>query len=51
MGGKAIIEADKVFKSAPAMQRTIVMGSHETYFKELDTDRQNGCIGQSTSLQ
>ncbi len=44
MGGRAIMEADKVFKSAPAMQKSIVMGSHETYFKELDTDRLSGCI-------
>lgn len=44
MGGKAIPEAVDVFSSAPAMKRNIVMGSHSTKFKELDLDREKGCI-------
>jgi dihydroxy-acid dehydratase len=44
MGGKAIHEAFNFFKSAPAMKRSLVMGSQNTMYKELDTDRQNGCI-------
>jgi dihydroxy-acid dehydratase len=44
MGGKAIHEAFNFFKSAPAMKRSLVMGSQNIMFKELDTDRQNGCI-------
>ena len=43
-GGKAIPEAFDVFSSAPAMGRNLVMGSHSTKYKELDTDRENGCI-------
>ena len=44
MGGKAIPEAFDIFSSAPAMERNLVMGSHNTSYKELDTDRENGCI-------
>jgi dihydroxy-acid dehydratase len=44
MGGKAIPEAFNFFKSAPAMKRSLVIGSQNTMYKELDTDRQNGCI-------
>lgn len=44
MGGKATSEAVDVFSSAPSMQRNLVMGSHSTKYKELDTDRKNGCI-------
>jgi dihydroxy-acid dehydratase len=44
VGGKAIQEAFNFFKSAPAMKRSLVMGSQNTMYKELDTDRQNGCI-------
>ena len=44
MSGKAIPEAFEVFKSAPAMVKNMVMGSQTTYFKELDVDRENGCI-------
>ena len=43
-GGKAIPEAFEIFSSAPAMGRNLVMGSQSTKFKELDTDRENGCI-------
>ena len=32
------------------MERNIVMGSHETYYKDLDTDRESGCIRSVTTL-
>jgi dihydroxy-acid dehydratase len=44
VGGKAIPEAVDVFSSAPSMERNLVMGSHSTKYKELDTNRENGCI-------
>ena len=34
----------KKYKSAPAHRFSIRMGSQETYYKELDTDRAAGCI-------
>lgn len=37
-------EAIKKYKSAPGGVRTTVMGSQESYYKELDLDRENGCI-------
>ena len=37
-------EALKLYRSAPAGRFSTRMGSQETYYKELDTDRQNGCI-------
>lgn len=37
-------EATKIFKSAPAGKFNLVMGSQESYYKELDTDRADGCI-------
>lgn len=37
-------EAVKKYKSAPAHRFSIRMGSQETYYKELDTDRVGGCI-------
>ena len=37
-------EAIKKYKSASAQRFSIQMGSQETYYKELDTDRINGCI-------
>ncbi len=37
-------EANKKFKSAPAGKFNLVMGSQESYYKELDTDRSEGCI-------
>ena len=43
-GGKAKPEAADYFKSGPAMQRSITMGSHSVAYKELDTDREKGCI-------
>ena len=37
-------EAEKLYKSAPANRFNLVMGSQETYYPSLDTDRSNGCI-------
>ena len=36
-------EAVKIYKSAPGCVRSIVMGSQDLKFKELDKDRENGC--------
>ena len=44
MGGSVSEVAVKKYKSAPAGRRNLVMGSQETYYKELDTDREKGCI-------
>jgi len=43
-GGKAKPVASDYFKSGPAMQRSLTMGSHNTAYKELDSDREKGCI-------
>jgi dihydroxy-acid dehydratase len=32
------------YKSAPGGGRNLIMGSQEKYYKELDTDREHGCI-------
>ncbi len=32
------------YKSAPSMEKNLVMGSQATVFKELDEDREKGCI-------
>src|SRR5512133_3760222 len=42
-GGMAKPLAYDYYKSGPAMKRSIKMGSHSTAYKELDTDRENGC--------
>jgi dihydroxy-acid dehydratase len=44
IGEKTIPAAFESFKSAPSMQRNLVMGSHSGSYKDLDTDRENGCI-------
>jgi dihydroxy-acid dehydratase len=44
VGGKAIPEATEIFGSAPGMTKNLVMGSQNAKYKELDTDRLNGCI-------
>jgi dihydroxy-acid dehydratase len=41
---KAIDEAYDLFRSAPSMSKTLEMGSHNTLYQSLDTDRENGCI-------
>ncbi|MCD7931789.1 MAG: dihydroxy-acid dehydratase [Tannerellaceae bacterium] len=37
-------EAIRIYKSAPANHFNLVLGSQESYYKELDTDREKGCI-------
>ena len=37
-------EALQLYRSAPAGRFSTQLGSQETYYKELDTDRENGCI-------
>jgi len=44
LGGKAQPVAFDYFKSAPSMERSLIMGSHNSIYKDLDTDRENGCI-------
>jgi dihydroxy-acid dehydratase len=44
MGGKADAEAFDTYKSAPGMKRNIVLGSQDSMYKDLDTDRKAGCI-------
>ena len=36
--------AKALYQSAPAGVRNLTMGSQNTFYPELDTDRQNGCI-------
>jgi dihydroxy-acid dehydratase len=43
-GTKAKQFAFDTYKSAPSMEKNFVMGSHDTLFKELDEDREKGCI-------
>jgi dihydroxy-acid dehydratase len=43
-GGKAQPVAFETFRSAPSMMKNLKMGSHNTMYKDLDTDRENGCI-------
>jgi dihydroxy-acid dehydratase len=43
-GSKPKTEAFDIYKSAPSMKKNLKMGSHNTMYKELDTDRENGCI-------
>lgn len=44
MTSTVVEDAFRRYKSAPGGGRNLVMGSQENYFKELDTDRANGCI-------
>jgi dihydroxy-acid dehydratase len=37
-------EVKKFYTSAPGRKKCLVMGGQENYFKELDTDRAEGCI-------
>jgi dihydroxy-acid dehydratase len=41
---KALDEVSLFFRSAPSLTRNLVMGSHDGYYRELDTDREKGCI-------
>ncbi|MBR3859294.1 MAG: dihydroxy-acid dehydratase [Bacteroidaceae bacterium] len=38
------LNSQLIYSSAPARKFSNVMGSQETYYKELDTDRTEGCI-------
>ena len=38
------LDAQHIYTSAPARKFSNVMGSQESYYKELDTDRAEGCI-------
>ncbi len=38
------LDAHRIYTSAPARKFSNVMGSQESYYKELDTDRAEGCI-------
>ena len=44
LGGNAQPDAFDVFKSAPSMEKNLIMGSQNTMHKDLDTDREKGCI-------
>ena len=44
IGSKAKPEAYEFFRSSPSMRKSLEMGSHNTMYKELDTDRERGCI-------
>jgi dihydroxy-acid dehydratase len=44
MNDKVSEEALRKYKSAPGGGRNLVLGSQDTYYKELDTDREKGCI-------
>jgi dihydroxy-acid dehydratase len=43
-GSKVQPAALDIYKSAPSMAINLKMGSHSTMYKELDTDREKGCI-------
>jgi len=43
-GGKALPAAFKMYRSAPSMIINLKMGSHNSEYKELDADREKGCI-------
>jgi dihydroxy-acid dehydratase len=44
LSGKTLPVAYEIFRSAPSMEKNLLMGSHNTLYKELDSDRKNGCI-------
>ena len=44
LGSKVLPLTSDFFRSAPAMVKSLVMGSQNNLYKELDTDRENGCI-------
>ena len=43
-GGHPLQDAVELYTSAPAGRFSIQMGSQSTYYKELDLDREKGCI-------
>jgi dihydroxy-acid dehydratase len=44
MGGTAREVAFNTYRSGPSLVRNIKMGSQDTMYRELDTDRESGCI-------
>ena len=42
-------DVKKFFSAAPGGKKCLVMGGQENYFKELDTDRKDGCIRDKAS--
>ena len=44
LGSKVLPLTSDFFRSAPGMEKSQVMGSQNNLYKELDTDRENGCI-------
>ncbi|TAL76682.1 MAG: dihydroxy-acid dehydratase [Bacteroidetes bacterium] len=44
LGVKAKPDAFDIFRSAPSMKKNLKMGSHNTHYKDLDIDREKGCI-------
>jgi dihydroxy-acid dehydratase len=44
LGGKAIPESFELFRSAPSMKKSLLMGSQNTMYDQPDTDRENGCV-------
>ncbi|WP_346860064.1 dihydroxy-acid dehydratase [uncultured Draconibacterium sp.] len=44
MSSTSTEDANTRYKSAPGGGRNLVMGSQTSYYKELDTDREKGCI-------
>ncbi len=41
---KAAPNVSDFYKSAPGMKKNLIMGSQNNFYKELDTDREKGCI-------
>jgi dihydroxy-acid dehydratase len=37
-------EAYELYRSSPSMKKSLLLGTNDTYYKELDLDRDNGCI-------
>ena len=44
MNNTVLEDVIQLYKSAPGGKRNLVLGSQESYYKELDTDRNGGCI-------
>ncbi len=44
VGGKALSEAEELYKSAPGGFVNLVLGSQKAIYEEVDLDRQDGCI-------
>lgn len=44
MGKSVKPSAIELYKSAPSMEKNLKMGSHNSMYRELDSDREKGCI-------